>query len=710
MRSVKHIGIALVVFALLLAAAQAPTVSAQDEDVPWVHGMAMHGETKYGPDFENLEYANPDAPKGGEITLRAVGTFNSFNPYILEGDSFWTSFGGARRFIETLTDQTLDEPFSQYCLLCETMQVPEDRTWVAFRMRDEARWSDGTPVTADDVIFSYEIIQEKGHPFYQDYWGSIVEAIKVDDMTVRFNFDPEEKTNRELPLIAGQMPVFQKAWWEGKEFDVPTLDVPVSSGPYFIVDVQPGSSFTFEKNPDYWGSDIPLNKGSFNFDRIRVDYYRDETVALEAFKSGEYDWQYENNSKNWATGYDFPAVEEGLVTKENIPNERVNGMQGFFYNQRRAIFEDALVRQALVYAFDFEWSNKNLFYDQYTRTKSYWDNSSLAAPAGPPTGAMAAYLEEYAGELPEGVFEDNWTPPSTGGTEDGLRANIAEGIVLLEEAGWIINEETGLVENEAGEPLEFEILLSSPAWERITQPYIENLARMGVTASMNVVDSSQYQTLMEDFDFDMTVVNRGMSPSPGNEQRNYWTCESAETLGSQNYWGLCNPAIDELVENIVQATDRDDLEAATQAVDRALQWQFLCVPHWHIRSERIAYWNVLERPEISPIYGVDFNTWWYAQDSAEAVRAAQEEIPFVEPTEEPPPDEAMEEEETAAEEEEAAAAGEEEEAVAEEEEAAAEEEAAEEEGAGGLSTNTIALIAIIALVLVAAVLFFRRQP
>lgn len=614
-------------------AAQEDAQPATEQEAVPRHAIAMHGEPKYGPDFENFLYVDPDAYKGGDITLHAVGTFNSFNPYILEGDSYYTGFGGSARFIETLTDQSYDEAFSEYCLLCETIAVPEDRSFVVFTLRPEARWSDGTPVTADDVIFSWETLLEKGHPFYQDYWGSITEATRVDDLTVRFDFEQQEEQNRELPLIAGQLPVFQKAWWEGRAFDEPSLDVPVSSGPYRIVDVRAGQTFTFERNPDYWGADLPINRGKFNFDRITVDYYRDTTVALEAFKAGEYDFRYENNSKNWATAYEFPAVNEGLVTVEQIPNRSVNGMQGFVFNQRRDLFQDPRVREALAYAFDFEWSNETLFYGQYTRTKSYWDNSELANLGGEAAGEVLAYLEPWRDALPVETFTTTYEPPSTGGTEDGLRENIGRGLELLEQAGWTVNDE-GVLANADGEPFAFEILLDSQSWERIVLPYIENLERMGITATPTLVDPSQFETQVEKFDYDMIVHNRGMSPSPGNEQRNYWTCQAAETEGSQNYWGVCNEAIDALVENVVQAESREDLVAATRALDRALLWQHLVVPHWHIRSDRVAYWNVIGRPEVSPDYNLEFNAWFYNPTEADLVRAAQEELEFVEPTEE----------------------------------------------------------------------------
>lgn len=623
--SARSLRTLLSAFTLLLAAGQPGNIAAQDEATPWVHAIAMHGEPKYEPGFEYLEYVYPYAPHGGTATIAAIGTFDSLNPFILAGDAASFSQGGQRRFFETLTEQTGDEPYSAYCLLCEEMQMPEDRTWVAFRLRDEAQWSDGTPVTVDDVIFSYGIIRDEGHPFYQDYWRDIADVAKADDRTVRFSFGSSAGSRRDLPLVAGQLPVFQKAWWEQRSFGEPTLEAPISSGPYRIVDVQPGTGFAFEKDPDYWGQNLPLNKGRFNLDRIRVVYYGDATAALEAFKAGEYDWRLENSAKKWVTGYDFAAVDEGLVTKENIPHQAVNGMQGFYYNQRREVFQDPLVREALNYAFDFEWANENLFYGQYTRTHSYWDNSPLAAPPGAPTGAMADYLGGQAQLLPEEVFEGNWTPPSTGGTESGLEANLAEGMSLLESAGWMLIESSGKLAKEAGDPLAFEILVNSSVWERIAAPYVDNLARMGVTASIRVVEPARYNELIDSFDYDMTIVNRSMSASPGPEQREYWTCESARRMGSKNVWGLCDPAIDALVENVVLARDRDDLEAATRALDRALQWRFLCVPHWHIGSERIAYWNVLSRPDISPAYGVDLNTWWHTEQlpKAEANRLPQ---------------------------------------------------------------------------------------
>jgi microcin C transport system substrate-binding protein len=625
---IRVLGLSLVVALALGALTAAGPALAQGTPTP-AHALAMHGDLKYPADYTNFEYVNADAPKTGEMTLGVVGTYNKFQYYSLEGDAMYTGVG---RFYETLLESSSDEAFSEYCLLCETVTMPEDRSWVEFKLRPEAKWSDGTPVTADDVIYSYNIIKEKGDPYWQQYWASVIEAVKVDDQTIHFNFDPAEKQNRELPLITGQLPVFQQAWWKDREFDIPSVDVPVSSGPYKIVDVKPGTSFVYERDPNYWGKDLPINKGRFNFDRMKIDYYGDPTVVLEAFKAGDYDWRYENSSKQWATGYEFPALEQGLVTKELIPNESVNGMQGFVMNQRRPLFTDAKVREALGYAFDFEWSNKNLFYDQYTRTKSYWDNSELANPGGVPTGKEAAFLAPYKADLPPEVYTTTYAPPSTGGTEDGLRANLEKGIALLAEAGWTIDETDSLLKNAAGEQFTFEILLDDPAWERITQPYIDNLKRMGITASIRMVDPSQYTAQTEKFDYDMVVYTFGMSPSPGNEQRGTWTCASKDEAGSRNYAGVCNKAIDALVENVVQARSRDDLVTATHALDRALLWSFLVVPHWHIGADRVAYWNVISRPDISPAYGIDLNSWFYNAEAATAVEQGKQEAALLQAT------------------------------------------------------------------------------
>ncbi len=664
--------------------AQGATGAAEAEEVPWVHALAMHGEPKYGPDFANYEYADPNAPKTGDIRLASIGTFDSLNPYILEGNSP----GGVleERFYEYLAVSARDEPFTEYGLLAEAMQMPEDRKWVAFRLRQEARWSDGSPVTADDVVFSFNTIMEKGHPFYKDYWADVKEAVKVDERTVRFNFEPET-INRELPLIMGQLPVFQKAWWESRQFDAVSLEIPVSSGPYKIdpAGLREGSSIVLVRDPNYWGASLPVNVGRHNFDRMQWDFYRDSAVALEAFKAGEYDWRYENSSKQWATAYDFPALREGKVVKEEIPNESDNGMQGWVFNTRRDFFKDKRVREALALAFDFEFANKNLMYDMYTRCNSYFSNSELGA-SGLPEAAELEILEPHRDKLPPEVFTTEWQPPSTGGTEEGLRANLAKAVQLLEDAGWTVQD--GKLVDQAGKPMEFEILLSDTGWERLTGPYIDNLKKLGVEATMRTVDQAQYEERVEQFDFDMIVHLWGQSESPGNEQRNYWSCNSAETKGSANYAGICDPVVDALIDRVIAARSREDLVAATRALDRVLLWGFYLVPHWYIDYDRVAYWKVLARPEISPKYGVDLTTWFANTAEAAAIRAAQEAIEFVEPTEEGAPEEVAPAEEITPT------------GVVTPTEVPA--------GPSGLGTGTIVLLAIGLLVLVGLAAYFLR--
>lgn len=626
--------IALLACGILLAfgrplpaqAQTAPAAAPAAADAPKAHGLAMHGALKYAPDFTHFDYADPDAPKGGDVKLAQTGSFDSLNPYILEGTTPYLVLED--RFYETLTTSSLDEPFSVYGRLAATVQTPADRSWTVFTLRPEARWSDGTPVTADDVVFSFNILRDKGHPFYQQYYGDVDKVASLDPLTVRFD-TKAGTTNRELPLILGQVPIFQKAWWSTRAFDKPSLDIPVSSGPYKVGKVDPGSSLTLVRDPNYWGKDVPVNKGRYNFDTMRYDFYLDSDVALEAFKAGEYDYRAENSSKNWAVGYDFPALKEGKVVKEEIPNDNDQGMQGYWFNLRRPLFQDKRVREALILAFDFEWTNANLTYNAYTRDNSYFSNSELGA-RGLPEGAELALLEPFRGKVPDEVFTKAYAPPSTGGTEDGLRANLKQAVDLLQSAGWTVKD-NALVD-AAGKPLKFEILLDDPGFERITGPYIDNLKKLGVDASMRTVDPSQYEKLTEDFDFDVIIVNRGQSESPGNEQRDYWTCEAAKTPGSGNYPGICDPAVDAMVDAVVNAADRTALVTASRALDRVLQWGQYVVPQWHISHSREAYWKVIRHPATMPNLGKDFDAWYADSSQAEAIRKAQEAIAFMTPT------------------------------------------------------------------------------
>ncbi|MBC8269438.1 MAG: ABC transporter substrate-binding protein [Rhodospirillaceae bacterium] len=573
------------------------------------HGLAMHGEPKYGPAFKHFDYVNPDAPKGGEVKLGSTGSFDNLNGFIIKGEAA-DGLGG---LFDTLMTGSADEAFTQYGLLAESIEVPEDRTWVQFVLRKEARWHDGKPVTADDVIWTFNTLIEKGTPRYRYYYADVDRAEKVDERTVRFDFKNGE--NRELPMIMGQLVVLPKHYWQDKDFSKTTLDPPLGSGPYRIESLEAGRDISYRRVENYWGRDIAVNVGHDNFDVIRYDYYRDATVQVEAFKAGAFDFRAENISKVWATAYDIPAVKKGLIKKTEVKHNRTAGIQGFVYNTRRALFKDPKLRQALAYAFDFAWSNRNLFYGQYTRTRSYFDNSELAA-TGLPGKDELDILEPYRGRIPDEVFTTAYQPPTTKG--DGrIRSNLRIGDRLLKEAGWVIKDNQR-VNEETGQVLEFEILLVSPAFERIVLPFTKNLERLGVKARVRTVDSAQYLRRLETFDYDMLTYIWGQSLSPGNEQLGYWGSGAASQNGSQNYIGISNPVVDDLIAKIISAPDRESLITRTRALDRVLQWGHYLIPHWHLDYDRLIFWNKFERPKVTPISGTQFNTWWINPDAAKA--------------------------------------------------------------------------------------------
>lgn len=565
------------------------------------HGMAMHGDLKYGPDAKHFEYVNPDAPKGGEIRLSTLGTFDNFNAYIIKGNAA----AGLGLLYVPLSIQSDDEPFSEYGQLAEKIETPADRSWVAFTLRQEARWSDGKPITADDVIFTLDVLREKGLPFYRSYYGSVDKAEKISDHAVKFTFKGE--TNLELPLILGQMPVLPKHYWDGKEFDRTTLEAPVSSGPYRIGNFEPGRFIVYERVKDWWAKDLWTNRGRFNFDTIRYEYFRDSTVALEAFKSGQTDVRSENIARNWATAYDIPAVQRGDIKKEEIKHELPQGMQAFVMNLRRPLFRDARARQALVQMFDFEWMNKTLFYGSYIRTKSYFSNSELAS-AGLPSPEELKILEPLRGKIPDQVFTTEFKLPVTDASGNN-RAGRAEALRLFKEAGWEV--QNGKLVDKDGRHFAFEILLYDPSFERIALPYKQALERVGVNASVRTVDTAQYQRLTDTFEFDMIVGGAGQSLSPGNEQREFWGSAAAKEQGSRNLAGIADPAIDQLIELVISAPDRQALIARTRALDRVLLWHWYMIPQWHISNFRVAYWDVFGRPRINPKYDLPIgDTWW----------------------------------------------------------------------------------------------------
>ena len=571
------------------------------------HAIAMHGEPKYDQNFISVEYVSNNAEKGGNIVRSAIGTYDTFNPFTLKG----TSAAGIGLLYESLTVGSSDEAFTEYGLLAKSIEWPDDRSWVTFTLREEAKWHDGKKITSDDVVWTFNTLMEKGHPFYKYYYGDVSEVIKITENKVKFEFSTN--TNKELVLIVGQLPVLPKHYWENKNFEETTLDVPIGSGPYKVKSFDAGRSITYELDMNYWGFEnniVPIKVGKDNMGSIRYDYYKDRGVEREAFKSGEIDFFSENTSKEWATGYDIDAVTEGLIKKELIPHENPQGMQAFAFNTRKDIFSDKRVRKALSFAFDFEWTNKNLFYGAYKRTDSFFENSELAS-SGLPSQAELAYLNPYIDQLPKEIFSKEYNNPKTDGS-GFIRNELQEATKLLQKAGWKLRD--GKLENTNGEPFEFEILLVSPAFERIVLPFIDNLEKLGINASLRTIDSSQYQKRIESFDFDMVVFTFSQSLSPGNEQRNFWSSGAADTNGSRNIIGIKNNVVDLLIENLINAKDREDLITISRALDRVLLWNYYVIPQWHISAYRVLYWDMFDQPKQKPKYSLGFDTWWVNQN------------------------------------------------------------------------------------------------
>ncbi len=582
-----------------LAAAVLPVPVLADGAVDGI-GIAMHGEPKYKEGFKYFDYVNPNVPKGGEVKLGSVGGFDTLNGFTIKG----RPAAGIGAIYDTLMVSSADEPFSVYGQLAEKIECPADRSWVAFTLRANARWHDGKPVTAEDLIFTFNILLEKGAPQFRYYYQSVDKVTKTGERTVKFSFKPGE--NRELPLILGQLVVLPKHYWETRDFDKTTLEPPLGNGAYKIESVDPNRSITYRRVPDYWGKDLAVNVGRENFDVIRYDYYRDQSVWLEAFKAGAYDFRIENSAKEWATAYDIPALKTGALKKEPMPNSRTHGLQGWAFNLRKPMFQDRRVREAIGYAYDFEWSNKTLAYGQYTRARSYWNNSELESK-GLPSAEELKLLEPWRGQIPDEVFTKEYKPPVTDGSGNN-RENLRKAAELLKQAGWEVKN--GKLVDAKGEPLAFEILLQDPTYERITLPFAKNLERLGIDARVRSVDSAQYQKRTDNFEFDVTIDSFPQSESPGNEQREFWGSAAADEKGSRNSTGIKSKAIDALVDAIIAAPDRKSLVERTHALDRVLQWSILSVPQFYIAVDRVAYWDKFGRPDKVAKQGVQFDTWW----------------------------------------------------------------------------------------------------
>lgn len=583
----------------------------------WRHALSLFGDVKYPPDFKHFDYVNPDAPKGGVARQILIGTFDNFNVTV---SGVKGSIASAVQLIyESLMTPSLDEVSTEYGALAEAVSHPADFSSVTYRLRPQAKWHDGTPVTPDDVIFSLDAFK-KHHPQYSAYYRHVVKAEKIGDRAIKFTFDGPG--NRELPQIVGQLTVLPKHWWEGadgegrkRDISATTLEKPLGSGPYRIKDFVAGRSVALERVKDYWGRDLSTDIGRNNFDELRYEYFRDSIVALEAFKADQVDWRTENSAKNWATAYDFVAVTEKRVLLEEFPNRSSGIMQAFALNIRRDKFRDPRVRRALNFAFDFEEMNKQIFFDQYKRISSYFDGTELAS-SGLPEGKELEILEKVRAEVPGEVFTKAYTNP-VGGNPEAVRENLREGLRLLKEAGYEVRDRK-LVDSKTGSQFTLELLNAEPSFERVMLFFKPSLERLGIAVSVRTIDPTQYENRLRSWDFDIVVSSWGESLSPGNEQREFWGSPAADMAGSRNIIGIKNPAIDKLIERVIFAVDRDDLVAATRALDRVLLWNHYVVPQWNYPKVRTARWDRFGRPAEMPKYGLSGfpAIWWHDPDKA----------------------------------------------------------------------------------------------
>ena len=585
------------------------------------HALTLYDEPpKYPANFKHLDYVNPNAPKGGTFRKSALGTFDSLNPFINKGvpaDDIDLTY-------DTLARQSLDEPFTAYGLIAEKIEKAPDNSWVRFYLRPQAKFNDGHPIRAEDVVFSFDTLMKSASPLFKSYYSDVEKAVEENPLQVKFIF--KHTKNRELPLILGQLPILPKHWWESRDFNKGNLEIPVGSGPYTITEIKPGRSIRYERNKDYWGKDLPINKGLYNFDAITIDYFRDNSVAFEALKAGQFDYWLEISAKNWAGAYNVPAVKQGRLIKEEIRNANPTGMQGFIFNLRRPMFQDVRVREALNLLFDFEWANKQLFNGSYARTSSYFENSDMAAKTLPSDEELAI-LEPLRGQIPDKVFTEVYKPDVTDAS-GMIREQQRRAYKLLQDAGWRIVDDKMV--DTLGNPVKIEFLLAQTEFERILLPFKRNLSDLGIDLQIRRVDTSQYLNRLRSRDFDMIIGSFPQSSSPGSEQREYWASESAEKLGSRNFMGLKDPAIDQLTEGLINADSRQNLITHARALDRVLQWGFYVIPNWHIKTWRVAYSNHIGHPAVTPLYDIGTSTWWVKPD-VEPVTATQPTSESLEP-------------------------------------------------------------------------------
>ncbi|MGB0568948.1 MAG: extracellular solute-binding protein [Paracoccaceae bacterium] len=588
-----------------------------DEAITKTHGFNFFGELKYPADYKHLDYVNPDAPKGGEISIWTMGTFDSFNPYTRKG----RAGALASAPFESLLEGTSDEVGTSYGLLAETLEYPEDQSWVIFHMRPEARFSDGTPVTAEDVAFTYELFLNEGLASYRAILGQIVTGVEIlGPHRIKYSFADDASRRDAIPIVGG-LPVKSKAWFEktGAKLDESRMEPAIGSGPYVLDSYDINKRITYKRNPDYWGKDLPFNIGRGNFDTIRIEYFADSNAAFEGFKSGAYTFRQENSSKSWATAYDFPALDEGHVIKTLLPDGGMATGQSYVMNLRRDKFNDIRVRQAVGLLFNFEWSNESLFYGQYARINSFWENSELAAE-GMPSDAELALLEPIADLLPAGVIDGEAVMAPVSGNRTLDRKNLRKASALLDEAGWTVGDD-GLRRNAAGETLTIEIIEDSPTFDRVHLPFIDNLKAVGIDAIYSRIDPAQMTDRSRNYDFDMMVDQFPMSLEPSSGLKQYFGSETANQ-SVFNSMGLKSEAVDTLIEHVMKAQNKAELATSVKALDRTLRAYYFWVPQWFNDAYRVAYWNMYEHPETLPPFALgNLDFWWYNAEKAADLKA-----------------------------------------------------------------------------------------
>jgi microcin C transport system substrate-binding protein len=575
------------------------------------HGLSLFGNLKYSHNFTHFDYVNPQAPKGGQVRYATVGSFDSLNPFILKGVP---AVGSGLPF-ESLLVSASDEPDSAYGLIAEKVFQAKDNSWVKFTINKNARWHDGSRITADDVVFSFQTLIDKGHPNFSIMLKGVSEVVSNADLEITYYISDVE--NRKLPLIIGGLPILQKEYFSKNPFDTTTLVTPMGSGPYKISDLDPGRSITFERVQNYWGKDLPVNVGRYNFDKIIYDYYRDRDVMVEALKAGEYDIHQEYTSKTWATAYDIKAVQDGWLIKDVLEDNTPSGVQAFFINTRRDKFKNLKLREALSYAFDYEWTNKNIFFGLYKRMASYFENSDLASN-GLPEGRELKLLEKFRGQIPNEVFTQKFIPPKTDGSGN-IRKNLRIAASLLADSGWTLID-GDRVHNQTGHRLEIEFLYFERTFERILAPYARNLEKLGITTSLRLVDVTQYIKRLEEHDFDITTRRFVQGLSPGAELLSYFGSETADQFGTLNASGIKDPVVDALLLEVLSAKDREQLTVATRALDRILLWGHYMVPQWYKGTHHIVYWNFFDRPVVKPKYAIGFDTWWWNEEKVRSFK------------------------------------------------------------------------------------------